>query len=183
MIEIIKTEIEGLLIIKPKLFLDNRGSFYESYNKKSLKERGIDIDFVQDNQSISHKGVLRGIHFQKLQPQTKLVRVIKGKIYDVAVDLRKGSKTFGKYFGIILSGNNYKQLLIPKGFGHGFYVMSSEAIVSYKVDTHYIPNDEGGITWNDIDLNIPWPINLKDPILSDKDRQYTSLKEQINLNK
>lgn len=175
MIKIEKTTIDGLLVIQPKVFSDDRGIFFETYNKNEFFINDLKYNFIQDNQSTSKKGVLRGIHYQINHPQTKLIRVIKGEIYDVAVDLRKESKTFGNYFGIILSENNFKQLLIPKGFGHGFYVISDEAIVSYKVDTQYFPNDEGGILWSDKKFNIKWPlIEKNEPFLSDKDKKFSS---------
>ena len=149
--------IEGLCIIMPTVHGDNRGYFYESYNAKDMKENGIDIVFVQDNQSCSTKGVLRGLHFQKQYPQTKLVRVIKGRVFDVAVDLRKDSKTYGKWFGVELTEDNKKQFLIPKGFAHGFLVLSNIAEFCYKCDDYYHPNDEGGLAWNDPEIGIVWP--------------------------
>ena len=180
--EIEKTYIDGLLILKPKIHYDNRGSFMETYNLAEYSMNNLMFNFVQDNQSISHKGVLRGIHFQKEHPQTKLIRVIKGAIYDVAVDLRKNSSTFGQYFGIILSSENNKQLLIPKGFGHGFFTMNEDTIVAYKVDTHYVPNDEGGIKWDDAYLNIDWPIEENQlPLLSIKDSCFPSLDEILHI--
>jgi dTDP-4-dehydrorhamnose 3,5-epimerase len=170
-----KTFIKDLLIIEPQLFKDERGFFYESYNKKKL-DKTIKTNFVQDNESKSIKGVVRGLHFQ-LPPfeQTKLVRCISGEILDVAVDLRKSSKTFGKFFTIELSNTNNKQLLIPKGFAHGFQVLSNQAIVNYKVDEYYNPDSESGIIWNDKDLSIEWN-NDVEPILSKKDLKLESLK-------
>ncbi len=172
--------INGLHVITPRLWPDARGYFYETYNQNDMLEAGIDINFVQDNQSKSVKGVLRGLHFQKNFPQTKLVRVISGRVYDVAVDVRKGSPTFGKYYGIELTSENKKQFLIPKNFAHGFLVLSDEAEFCYKCDDFYHPNDEGGIIFNDPDINISWPEVDVDYILSDKDKilpSFKSLKE------
>jgi dTDP-4-dehydrorhamnose 3,5-epimerase len=149
--------IEGLCVITPKVHGDSRGYFMEVYSRRDMEEAGIGFDFVQDNQSMSTKGVLRGLHFQKNYPQTKLVRVIKGSVYDVAVDLRKGSKTYGKWYGAELTAENKKQFLIPKGFAHGFLVLSDEAEFCYKCDDFYHPNDEGGIAWNAPSLGIVWP--------------------------
>ena len=178
-----ETGIEGLSIITPKIFLDSRGYFFESYNKNEFEEIGIDCEFVQDNQSKSSKGVLRGLHYQKQYPQAKLVRVIKGSVYDVAVDLRPNSPTFGEYHGVILSAENKKQFFIPKGFAHGFMVLSPTAEFAYKCDDFYHPEDEGGIIWNDKKISIFWPIeevkgNL---ILSDKDKKWPTL-EELKLN-
>ena len=169
-----KTFIEDLLIIEPQLFKDERGFFYESYNKNNLD---IDIDFVQDNESKSYKGVIRGLHFQAPPfEQTKLVRCVSGNILDVAVDLRTNSKTYGKFFSIELSSENNKQLFVPKGFAHGFQVLSETAIVNYKVDNFYNPKSDSGIIWNDKDLSIDWNLDLK-PILSKKDLKLISFKE------
>lgn len=167
--------IKGLCLITPKVFGDERGYFMETYNEMEMKEEGIDITFVQDNQSMSSRGVLRGLHFQKNHPQTKLVRVIKGAVYDVAVDLRCGSSTYGRYYGVILTEDNKKQFLIPKGFAHGFLVLSDEAEFCYKCDEFYHPEDEGGIMWNDKDLGIKWPIEGIDKlIISPKDKENGS---------
>jgi dTDP-4-dehydrorhamnose 3,5-epimerase len=167
----IKTEIDGVVIIEPTVFGDDRGYFMETYQYNDFKEAGIDVTFVQDNQSKSKKGVLRGLHFQKQFPQSKLVRVISGEVYDVAVDLRPGSKTYGKYVGVVLSAENKRQFFIPKGFAHGFLVLSDEAEFVYKVDDFYHPNDEGGLMWNDPTINIAWPITANDEIiLSEKDK-------------
>lgn len=149
--------IEGLCVITPTVHGDDRGYFMETYSQRDLKEADIDITFVQDNQSMSRKGVLRGLHFQKNFPQTKLVRVIKGSVFDVAVDLRTDSKTYGKWYGVELNEENKKQFLIPKGFAHGFLVLSDNAEFCYKCDDFYHPNDEGGMAWNDPDIGIKWP--------------------------
>ena len=169
-----KTFIEDLLIIEPQLFKDERGFFYESYNKNNLD---INIVFVQDNESKSYKGVIRGLHFQTPPfEQTKLVRCVSGNILDVAVDLRTSSKTYGKFFSIELSSENNKQLFVPKGFAHGFQVLSETAIVNYKVDNFYNPKFDSGIIWNDKDLSIDWNLDLK-PILSEKDLKLISVKD------
>lgn len=150
-------DIEGLCVITPAVHGDNRGYFMETYSQRDMEENGIYINFVQDNQSMSVKGVLRGLHFQKSFPQTKLVRVIKGSVFDVAVDLRKDSKTFGKWYGIELTEENKKQFLIPRGFAHGFLVLSDTAEFCYKCDDFYHANDEGGLAWNDPSIGIAWP--------------------------
>jgi dTDP-4-dehydrorhamnose 3,5-epimerase len=168
-----KTYIEDLLIIEPQLFKDERGFFYESYNKNNLNSN---IVFVQDNESKSYKGVIRGLHFQAPPlEQTKLVRCVSGNILDVAVDLRKNSKTYGNYFSIELSSENNKQLFVPKGFAHGFQVLSETAIVNYKVDNFYNPKSDSGIIWNDKDLSIDWNLDIK-PILSVKDLKLKAFK-------
>ena len=149
--------IEGLCVITPAVHGDNRGYFMETYSQRDMEENGIYINFVQDNQSMSVKGVLRGLHFQKNFPQTKLVRVIKGSVFDVAVDLRKDSKTFGKWYGIELTEENKKQFMIPRGFAHGFLVLSDTAEFCYKCDDFYHANDEGGLAWNDPAIGIDWP--------------------------
>ncbi len=149
--------IEGLCVITPAVHGDNRGYFMETYSERDMKEAGIDITFVQDNQSCSTKGVLRGLHFQKQFPQTKLVRAIKGRVFDVAVDLRTDSKTYGKWYGVELTEENKKQFLIPKGFAHGFLVLSDVAEFCYKCDDFWHPNDEGGMAWNDPEIGINWP--------------------------
>ena len=172
-----KTDIEGVYIVEPKLFGDSRGYFMETYNAEIFKANGLDYDFVQDNQSKSRKGVLRGLHFQKNHPQAKLVRVLNGEVFDVAVDLRKDSATYGKWVGAKLSGENKKQLMIPRGFAHGFLVLSDEAEFAYKCDDFYHPEDEGGIMYNDPDVNIEWPEIDCDYLLSDKDQKHPTLKE------
>tara|TARA_B100001059_G_scaffold4345_1_gene3638 strand:- start:418 stop:960 length:543 start_codon:yes stop_codon:yes gene_type:complete len=174
--KISKTFIEDLLVIEPQFFKDERGFFYESYNKNNL-DKIVNVVFVQDNESKSYKGVVRGLHFQRPPfEQTKLVRCVSGKILDVAVDLRSHSKTYGKSFSIELSSDNNKQLFVPKGFAHGFQVLSNEAIVNYKVDEYYNPDSDSGIIWNDEDLAIGWNLDLK-PNLSLKDLKLISFKE------
>ena len=186
--------IDGLCVITPAVHGDTRGYFYESYNLNDMKENGIGIVFVQDNQSMSTKGVLRGLHFQKQYPQTKLVRVIKGRVFDVAVDLRADSQTYGKWYGIELSEDNKKQFLIPKGFAHGFLVLSDVAEFCYKCDDFYHPNDEGGLAWNDPEIGITWPevigeyggnadsinyslVDGTELNLSEKDKKWLGIKE------
>lgn len=149
--------IEGLCVITPAVHGDSRGYFMETYSQRDMEEAGLFVQFVQDNQSMSVKGVLRGLHFQKQYPQTKLVRVIRGEVFDVAVDLRAGSETYGKWFGLVLSAENKKQFLIPRGFAHGFLVLSDEAEFCYKCDDFYHSNDEGGLAWNDPAIGIHWP--------------------------
>lgn len=172
----IKTEIEGVYIIEPKVFGDNRGYFMEVYNEKVYKEAGLNYTFVQDNESKSKKGVLRGLHFQKTYPQAKLVRVLDGEVFDVAVDLRKDSKTYGKWVGVILSSENKRLFMIPRGFAHGFVVLSDSATFTYKCDEFYHPEDEGGIMWNDLDVNISWP-DVGEILLSEKDKKHPLLKD------
>ena len=174
--KITKLDIEGLLIIEPTVFGDDRGYFYESYNKKELEEVGFDVEFIQDNQSKSKKGVLRGLHYQKTKPQGKLVRVISGKVIDIALDIRKDSKTFGKWYSIELSAENKKQLYVPEGFAHGFVVISDYAEFLYKVTDYYDPSDEAGILYNDPTLNIDWG-NIEEVILSDKDKVQPLFKD------
>ena len=149
--------IKGLCIIEPAVHGDSRGYFMETYSKRDMEEAGFDIEFVQDNQSMSTKGVLRGLHFQINYPQTKLVRALHGSVFDVAVDMRPGSETYGKWFGVELTAENKKQFLIPKNFAHGFLVLSDEAEFCYKCDDFYHPNDEGGIAWNDPKIGVEWP--------------------------
>ena len=171
------TPIKDLVVIEPRVFGDERGYFYEAYNKNTFHELGLDYDFVQDNQSFSKKGVLRGLHFQKKYPQAKLVRVIEGEVFDVAVDLRKDSPTYGKWYGVVLSGENKKMFMIPRGFAHGFLVLSETAIFSYKCDDFYHPNDEGGIIYNDPTIGVEWPKIDCDIVLSGKDKLHPTLKE------
>ena len=156
-IKVTRTPIEGLYIIEPTVYKDTRGYFVETYNQADMKEAGLNMVFVQDNQSMSTKGVLRGLHFQKQFPQGKLVRVIRGGVFDVAVDLRSGSETYGKWFGVELTSENKKQFYIPEGFAHGFLVLSEEAEFCYKVTDFYHPGDEGGLAWNDPEIGIEWP--------------------------
>ncbi len=173
-------EIEGLKVITPTVFEDSRGYFMETYQQNDFREAGIDVEFVQDNQSASSKNVLRGLHFQINYPQDKLVRVINGQVFDVVVDLRPGSKTFGKWFGVELSAENKKQFFIPKGFAHGFYVMSDYAEFTYKCSDFYHANDEGGIRFDDPDIGIKWPFEDKNAlIMSDKDTKWGGFKEYI----
>lgn len=178
----IETPIKDLYIIEPQVFGDNRGFFMEFWNKRDFEEIGLNMEFVQDNHSKSKKGVLRGLHFQTKNSQGKLVRCIKGKVYDVAVDLRKGSKTFGKYFGIELTEENKKMFYIPEGFAHGFLALSEEVEFLYKATNYYTPEYESGIIWNDKDINIDWPlekygIKEEDLLLSEKDKKLQTYKE------
>ena len=171
-----KTEIEGVYIIEPKIFGDDRGYFMETFKASDFKEAGLDYEFIQDNQSKSHKGVLRGLHYQLHHPQAKLVRVINGEVFDVAVDLRKNSPTYGKWVGVILSAENKKMFMIPRGFAHGFVVLSDVAEFVYKCDELYHPEDEGGVMWNDPEIGIKWPYE-GEPLLSEKDQHHPSLKD------
>ncbi len=171
-----ESNISDVYLIEPKIFGDNRGYFMESYNKNAFEEAGLDYTFVQENQSCSSKGVLRGLHFQKKHPQAKLVRVLSGEVYDVAVDLRHNSPSYGKWISALLSGESRKQMLIPRGFAHGFYVVSDRAVFSYLCDDFYHPEDEGGIIYNDSELNIKWP-EEKDIILSEKDSKLPCFKD------
>lgn len=169
-------EIKGVYIIEPTVYGDSRGYFMESYNENDFKAAGIDCVFVQDNQSSSRKGVLRGLHFQKTHPQTKLVRVLSGEVFDVAVDLRRGSETYGKWVGVFLSAENKKQFLVPKGFAHGFVVVSDYAEFAYKCDDFYHPEDEGGIIYSDKDISVNWP-DVGELTLSEKDKSNPTLAE------
>ena len=195
-IKITYTPIEGLAVIEPAVHGDSRGYFTETYNKRDMADAGLNMDFVQDNQSMSVKGVLRGLHYQKQYPQGKLVRVVRGEVYDVAVDLRKGSKTYSKWYGVLLSADNKKQFYIPEGFAHGFLVLSDVAEFCYKVTDFYHPGDEGGLAWNDPAVGIDWGgvgdyrgsayaegYTLKDGtplILSDKDCKWSTLKDTFS---
>lgn len=171
-------DIEGLYVIEPTVFKDERGYFVETYNQNDMKEAGLDMVFVQDNQSMSTRGVLRGLHFQKQFPQGKLVRVVRGKVFDVAVDLRSDSKTYGKWFGVELSAENMKQFYIPEGFAHGFLVLSEEAEFCYKCTDFYHPGDEGGLAWNDPEIGVGWPLEEGvDLIISEKDQKWKGLKD------
>jgi dTDP-4-dehydrorhamnose 3,5-epimerase len=173
--KIITTAIEGILIIEPNIFMDRRGFFLETYNQKRYNAAGIITTFVQDNLSYSLKNTLRGLHFQIKHPQAKLIQVISGEIFDVAVDLRSGSATFGKWTGIHLSDENRRQVFIPEGFAHGFCVLSESALFHYKCSDFYAPDDEGGIIWSDPDIGIEWPV--ENPIVSEKDNQYQKLSD------
>ena len=171
-------DIEGLYVIEPTVFKDERGYFVETYNQNDMKEAGLDMVFVQDNQSMSTRGVLRGLHFQKQFPQGKLVRVVRGKVFDVAVDLRSDSKTYGKWFGVELSAENMKQFYIPEGFAHGFLVLSDEAEFCYRCADFYHPGDEGGLAWNDPEIGVEWPLEEGvDLIISEKDQKWKGLKD------
>ncbi|MBI9065654.1 MAG: dTDP-4-dehydrorhamnose 3,5-epimerase [Salinivirgaceae bacterium] len=176
--KVIETNIPDVKIIEPRVFKDERGYFFESFNEQRFFEKVLKTSFVQDNESLSTKGVLRGLHYQ-MPPyaQSKLVRVIKGEVYDVAVDIRKGSPTFGQYTGVLLTERNKKQFFIPRGFAHGFVVLSEEAIFFYKCDNYYAPESERSINFDDPDLNIDWNIDLKKLMLSDKDKKGVSFKE------
>ncbi len=180
-IKVTPCEIEGLYVIEPTVFKDERGYFVETYNQNDMKEAGLDMVFVQDNQSMSVRGVLRGLHFQKQYPQGKLVRVVRGKVFDVAVDLREESKTYGKWFGVELSSENMKQFYIPEGFAHGFLVLSDVAEFCYKCTDFYHPGDEGGLLWNDEEIGVEWPLEEGvDLIISEKDQKWKGLSETFH---
>ena len=169
-------EIEGLKVITPAVFGDSRGYFMETYNRNDFADAGINMEFVQDNQSASRKGVLRGLHFQKHFPQDKIVRVVNGEVFDVAVDLRPGSATFGKWHGVVLSAENKKQFYIPKNFAHGFLVLSDYAEFTYKCSDFYHPDDEGGLIWNDPEIGVEWPLQEEvELIFSDKDQKWGNI--------
>jgi len=180
--KVIETPIKGLLIIDTKVFKDDRGFFIESYNLRDFANLGINVNFVQDNYSMSKKGVLRGLHFQLQYPQGKLVRVISGKVFDVAVDLRQNSPTFGKWYGVELSEDNVLQFCIPPGFAHGFISLDDNTYFFYKCTDFYYPEDELGIIWNDKDIGIQWPLEQVDEVIvSEKDRKLQSFKEAVEL--
>jgi len=177
-LEVIKTAIEGVVIIEPRVFADDRGYFYESWNQKEFNEKVRPVNFVQDNQSKSTYGVLRGLHFQKGDhAQSKLVRAVRGTVLDVAVDIRKGSPTFGQYVAVELSEDNHRQFFIPRGFAHGFSVLSETAIFQYKCDNLYCRESEGAVAWDDPDLGIDWRIPAEKVILSPKDAHHPRLKD------
>lgn len=176
--EIIKTSIDGVVIIQPRIFEDERGYFFESFSQKEFEEKVYKTTFVQDNESKSSYGVLRGLHFQKPPfAQSKLVRVIKGAVLDVAVDIRKGSPTFGRHVSVELTGENHRQLFIPRGFAHGFSVLTEEVIFQYKCDNFYAPQHEGALAWNDPELAIDWKIPVDKIIISEKDKCHSKLKD------
>ena len=177
-IKVTTCPIEGLYVIEPTVFKDERGYFMETYNQNDFKEAGLDMVFVQDNQSMSVKGVLRGLHYQKQYRQGKLVRAVRGTVFDVAVDLREKSATYGKWFGVILSAENKKQFYIPEGFAHGFLVLSDEAEFAYKCTDFYHPGDEGGLKWDDPEIGVDWPIEEgMELMISEKDKKWGGFKE------
>ena len=177
-IKVTTCDIKGLCVIEPTVFKDERGYFMETYNQNDFKEAGLDMVFVQDNQSMSVRGVLRGLHYQKQFPQGKLVRAVRGEVFDVAVDLRADSETYGKWFGVVLSAENKKQFYIPEGFAHGFLVLSDEVEFAYKCTDFYHPGDEGGMAWNDPDIGIQWPLQEGvELIISEKDQKWGGFKE------
>jgi dTDP-4-dehydrorhamnose 3,5-epimerase len=175
--------IEGLFEIQPKVFGDSRGYFFESWSERDFAAAGLSMRFVQDNQSRSTKGVLRGLHFQKTHPQGKLVRVIEGEVFDVAVDIRPGSKTYGKWHGVTLSAEKNNMFYIPEGFAHGFLVLSDTAIFTYKCTDFYHPEDEGGLLWNDPSIGIVWPEIGMEPLLSEKDKKHPGLRDCAEFSK
>lgn len=172
----IETPIEGLYVIEPSVFPDDRGFFMESYNKRDFAEIGLEMEFIQDNHSHSKKGVLRGLHFQDKHPQGKLIRVVRGEVFDVAVDIRNGSPTFGRWYSVILSEENKRMFYVPKGFAHGFLVLSDEVDFLYKCTDYYYPQEDCGIIWNDPEIGIDWPLNGIEPILSERDKKRPLLK-------
>ncbi len=176
-IKVTKCPIEGLYVIEPMIHRDERGYFVETYNKRDMEAEGLNMDFVQDNQSMSTKGILRGLHFQKEYPQGKLVRTIRGAVFDVAVDMRKNSKTFGQWYGVELSAENMKQFYVSEGFAHGYLVLSEEAEFCYKVTDFYHPGDEGGIAWNDPEIGITWPLPEEMVKLNERDSHWKPLRE------
>lgn len=175
---VIQTEIPGVVVIEPRVFEDPRGYFFESFSQRDFDSQVREVKFVQDNESKSSYGVLRGLHFQKPpHAQSKLVRVVKGSVLDVAVDIRKGSPTFGKYVAVELSEQNHRQFFVPRGFAHGFVVLTDEVVFQYKCDNFYAPQSEGAVAWNDPDLNIDWKVPADKILLSDKDRRHPLLKD------
>ena len=179
---VIKTDIEGVVIVEPKVFGDNRGYFFESFSERDFAVSVRPMSFVQDNESKSTYGVIRGLHYQTGRfSQSKLLRVIKGEVLDIAVDLRKGSPTFGKHVSVVLSGDNHRQLFIPRGFAHGFSVLSDEAVIQYKCDRFYEPDAQGAIAWDDPDLGIDWQVPADKVILSEKDKSHPRLCEATDL--
>ena len=176
--KITKTEIEGVVIIEPRIFEDSRGYFFEAFSEREFAEQVCDCHFVQENEALSSYGVVRGLHFQlPLHAQSKSVRVVRGKVLDIAVDIRKSSPTFGKHVAVELSADNHRQVFIPRGFAHGYSVLSEEAVVEYKCDNYYAPESEGAVAWNDIDLAIDWQIPTEKVILSEKDKHHPTLAE------
>lgn len=173
--KVLQTKIPGLLVIEPDVFGDERGFFMETWNGQRYRSMGIDVDFVQDNMSFSSCGVLRGLHYQEPDAQAKLVYVLQGRVFDVAVDIRAGSPSFGKWHGVELSSENKRQMYIPEGFAHGFCVLSETVLFAYKCSNYYSPASEGGIAWNDPDIGVDWPI--KEPVLSDRDKKHPLLKD------
>lgn len=177
-INVIQTGIDGLVVIEPQVFGDHRGYFLESYNQETFEAAGLTMKFVQDNESKSKKGVLRGLHFQKQHTQGKLVRVIQGEVFDVAVDLRSASPTYGQWYGVLLNDENKKMFYVPEGFAHGFLVTSETATFTYKCTDTYHPEFDGGVLWNDPEIGIEWPLDgIDDVIMSDKDNVLPTLKE------
>ncbi len=179
---VIRTEIEGLAVIEPKVFRDSRGYFFESFSEREFAEKVAPVKFVQDNESKSSYGVVRGLHFQKPPyAQAKLVRVVRGRVLDVAVDLRYGSPTFGKYFAVELSEENHRQFFIPRGFAHGFSVLSEDAVFQYKCDNYYAPQSEGSVLWNDPSIGVDWGLPPEEVVLSEKDMKSPLLKDLENI--
>jgi dTDP-4-dehydrorhamnose 3,5-epimerase len=177
----VETGMEGLYEIEPAVYGDGRGHFLETYNERDFEEAGIRGRFVQDNQSLSARGVLRGLHYQKDHPQGKLARVLAGEVFDVAVDVRRGSRTYGKWHGVVLSGGNKRQFYIPKGFAHGFLVLSEEAAFAYKCTEFYHPEDERGIRWDDVAIGIEWPDIGAEYLLSEKDKNWPGLEDALEV--
>lgn len=176
--KVTKTDIEGVVIIEPRVFPDSRGYFFESYNKRAFDAEVASVDFVQDNESMSTKGVMRGLHFQRPpHAQAKLVRCVRGRVLDVAIDIRKGSPTYGRHVAVELSEENHRQIFIPRGFAHGFVVLSDEAVFQYKCDNYYCPESDGGISIEDTSLGIDWRMDVADAILSDKDKIHPMFKD------